>query len=155
MRTLDTEWVWSERERRTALTTTDVEAWTSIDFSWNICFGVVRVLEASIQGCGDVISWRSRITIVLHSAKPAWFTVVTCAKFHVLRNIWSVLNFKVLNIIRISYTFKLTFSLIILSSFLCVDEFCLICQKLYTVYFETCFGLVFCKLLQYCNWYSN
>ena len=49
----------------------------------------------------------------LHSAQPAWFTEVTCAKCHVLCNIWSVLNFKVLNIIRISYTFKLTFSLII------------------------------------------
>ena len=113
VRTLDTEWVWSERERPTALTTTDGEVWTSIDFSWNICFGVVRVLEANIQGCGYEISWRSRITFVLHCTKPAWFTVVTCAKFRVLCNIWSVLNFKVLNIIRISYTFKMTFSLII------------------------------------------
>ena len=130
VRTLDTEWVWSERQRHTALTTTDSEAWTSIDFSWNICFGVVRVLEANIQGCGDVILWRSWITFVLHSTKPAWFiTVVTCAKLHVLCNIGSVLN-----IIRISYTFKLTFSLMShVSSFLCVDEFCLICQKLHTV----------------------
>ena len=64
-------------------------------------------------GVRDVISWRSRITFVLHSAKSAWFTVVTCAKLHVLCNIWSVMNFKVQNIIRISYTFKMTFSLII------------------------------------------
>ena len=31
LQTLDTEGVRSERERRTALTTTDGEAWTSID----------------------------------------------------------------------------------------------------------------------------
>ena len=80
--------MWSEHERGTALTTTDGEAWTRIDFSWNICYGVVRVLEANIQGCGDVILWRSWITFLLHSAKPAWFTAVTCAKFHVLCNIW-------------------------------------------------------------------
>ena len=81
-------------------------------FSWNICFGVVRVLEANIQRCGDMISWRSRMRFVLHSAKPAWFTAVICAKFHVLCNIWSVLNFKVLNIIRISYTWHFHWLLI-------------------------------------------
>ena len=37
----------------------------------NICVGVVRVLEANIQGCGYEILWRSRITFVLQCAKPA------------------------------------------------------------------------------------
>ena len=54
VRTLDTEGVWSERERRTTLTTTDGEAWASIDFSWNICFSEVRGSSLGFRGLPGV-----------------------------------------------------------------------------------------------------